>query len=137
MEFAFFVGTFFFVIFGMTLQLENMADITSLAISIIVVLGIFVIRYISLKIFIVKRIIPELFISPRGLITILLFFSIPAAYQTDDFKPVILFYIILITNIVMSISLMVRGKDREYAESLSFSDWDELDREIESLSKKE
>lgn len=136
MEFAFFIGTFFFVIFGITLQLESLADMTFLWVSVVVVLGLYIIRFISMKIFIVKRIIPGLFISPRGLVTILLFFSIPSAYQDVNFNPGILLYIIIITNIAMSVSLMVRGKDREYADSLNFSDWDELDREIRSLSKK-
>ena len=36
----------------------------------------------------------------------------------------------------MAISLMVKGKDREYAEKLNFNDWNELDQEIKALSKK-
>ena len=38
--------------------------------------------------------------------------------------------------LVMAFSLMVKGKDRGYADRLNFDDWDELDREIDNLSKK-
>ncbi|HUV00948.1 MAG TPA: cation:proton antiporter [Bacteroidales bacterium] len=135
MESAFFIRTFFFVIFGMTLELRSLTDAKAAIISLIIVAGIFLIRFISLKILFVKRLFPELFVAPRGLITILLFFSIPVSNQNSDFNPGILLYIILITNIIMAISLMARGKDREYAEKLNFNDWDELDQEIKSLSK--
>ena len=136
MESAFFIRTFFFVIFGMTLDLKSLIDLRAAIISLVIVAGIFLIRFIVLKIFMVKRLLPELFVSPRGLITILLFFSIPASNQNSDFNTGILLYIILITNIIMAISLMATGKTRDYAEKLTFNDWDELDNEIKILSKK-
>jgi NhaP-type Na+/H+ or K+/H+ antiporter len=136
MESTFFIRTFFFVIFGMTLELSDLIDGHAALISLIVVAGIYMIRLISLKIFMVRRLFPELFVNPRGLITILLFFSIPVSNQNSNFSPGILLYIILITSVIMAVSLMVKGKDREFAEKLNFNDWDELDEEIKSLSKK-
>lgn len=136
MESAFFIRTFFFVIFGMTLELNSLIDQKAAIISIMIVAGIFLIRLLLLKVFLVKRILPELFVSPRGLITILLFFSIPLSYQNSDFNNGILLYIILITNIIMAISLMMKSKDYEYSEKLNFDDWDELDREIKELEHK-
>jgi len=65
-----------------------------------------------------------------------LFFSIPASNQNSEFNTGILLYIILITNIIMAISLMSTGKTIDYAEKLTFNDWDDLDKEIETLSKK-
>jgi len=137
MESAFFIRTFFFVIFGMSLDLKSLTDIRAAIISLAIVAGIFLIRLIILKTFAVKRLFPELFVSPRGLITILLLFSIPVSYQDNAFNNGILLYIILISNIIMAISLMVNGKDREFSEKLNFDDWDELDKEIKTLSKKE
>jgi Kef-type K+ transport system membrane component KefB len=134
-ESAFFIRTFFFVIFGMTLELNNLLDLNSALISLGIVTGILLIRLISLKIFMVKRLFPEVFVFPRGLITILLFFSIPVSNQSSEFNSGILLYVILITSVIMAISLMIKGEDREYAEKLNFKDWDELDKEIESLSK--
>jgi len=134
-ESAFFIRTFFFVIFGVTLELRDLIDENAAIISVIIVTGIFIIRLISLKIFKVKRVFPEVFVSPRGLITILLFFSIPVSNQTSEFNSGILLYIILITSIIMAVSLMIKGEDREFAEKLNFDDWEELDKEIKSLSK--
>jgi Kef-type K+ transport system membrane component KefB len=133
-ESAFFIRTFFFVIFGMTLEFNNLLDLNSALISLGIVAGILLIRLISLKIFMVRRLFPEVFVLPRGLITILLFFSIPVSRQSSEFNSGILLYVILITSIIMAISLMIKGEDREFAEKLNFNDWDELDKEIESLS---
>ncbi len=136
MESAFFIRTYFFVIFGVTLDLKDLFDERAALVSLIIIAGIFTIRLISLKIFLVKRLFPEVFVSPRGLITILLFFSIPVENQSVDFNSGILLYIILITTGIMATSLMVKGKDREFAEKLNFNDWNELDSEIDSLLKK-
>ena len=136
MESAFFIRTFFFVIFGITLELNNLLDLNAALISLGIIVGIYIIRAISLKIFLVKRLFPEVFVAPRGLITILLFFSIPVSYMDADFNSGILLYVILVTSIIMAMSLIAKGKDREFAEKLNFTDWEELDREIEVLSKK-
>ena len=136
MESTFFIRTFFFVIFGITLELGNLLDKRAALISLAIISGIYLIRAVILKIFMVKRIFPEVFVSPRGLITILLFFSIPVSYQSLSFNPGILLYVILSTSMIMALSLMVKGRDREYAEKLNFGDWDELDKEIDQLSKK-
>ena len=135
-ESAFFIRTYFFVIFGMTLELRGVIDVRAAIVSLIVIVGIYLIRLISLKVFFVKRLFPEVFVSPRGLITILLFFSIPATYQSSEFNSGILLYIILFTSVIMAISLMVKGEDRQFAEKLNFDDWDELDKEIDTLSNK-
>jgi hypothetical protein len=36
----------------------------------------------------------------------------------------------------MAISLMAKGRDREYAEKLNFDNWEDLDREIEASKKR-
>jgi NhaP-type Na+/H+ or K+/H+ antiporter len=133
-ESAFFIRTFFFVIFGMTLELNNLLNLNSALISLGIVAGILLIRLISLKIFMAKRLFPEVLVFPRGLITILLFFSIPVSIQSSEFNSGILLYVILITSVIMAISLIIKGEDREFAEKLNFNDWEELDKEIDSLS---
>lgn len=137
METAFFIRTYFFVIFGITLELNDLLNLNAALVSLAIIGGIYLIRAVSLKIFIVKRLFPEVFVAPRGLITILLFFNIPVSFQDSGFNTGILLYVILVTSIIMAISLMIKGKDREFSDKLNFTDWDELDREIETLSKKE
>jgi hypothetical protein len=82
-----------------------------------------------------KHIVTELSVAPRGLITILLFFSIPAAYHLAGFSPGILLYTIILTSIIMAVGLVVTGKETERFEVLSFDDWDELDGEIAELGR--
>lgn len=136
-ESTFFVRTFFFVIFGITLELADLVDVKAALVSLIIVSGIFLIRLLSLKVFMVKRIFPEVFVSPRGLITILLFFSIPLSSQKAEFNSGILLYVILITSVIMAVSLIIKGEDREFSEKLTFDRWEELDREIESLKRQD
>ena len=102
METAFVVRTFFFVIFGMTLDFSGLSDLPSLYIA-LAVLGItYVLRFILLKVIIRKSITPQLWIAPRGLITVLLFFSIPIQFIDDRFNPSILLIVILATSIIMT-----------------------------------
>jgi voltage-gated potassium channel len=59
-----------------------------------------------MKIFIGKHISPQLWIVPRGLITILLFYAIPTSLQTDLFDPGILLFIIIATGLIMTTGLI-------------------------------
>ena len=54
-------------------------------------------------------------------------------YHYAGFSPGILFYTILITSVVMSVTLVVKGKETESYEVLEFNDWEELDKEIAGL----
>lgn len=128
LESAFSVRTFFFVIFGITLELEDLIDLEAALISLLIVGVIFLIRYICLKLFRMKDSIIELFIAPRGLITILLFFSIPQSFHQGNFSPGILLYTILFTNVAMAIILVTKGKTKIPSKKTATYEWDELDK---------
>ncbi len=136
MESAFVVRTFFFVIFGMTLDLSTLVDIETAFISGGIVISIYIIRFILFKLFRMRNILPEVLIAPRGLITILLFFSIPAKYFQDHFNTGILLYTILLTSIIMTISMMAKSDETEYIAELNFDNWESLDEEIEQAENK-
>jgi hypothetical protein len=69
--------------------------------------GIFLmIRYILLKLILKRDFCEIMFLIPRGLITILLFYSIPPEFQVPAFDTGILFFTILFTSIIMTISLL-------------------------------
>ena len=110
-ETAFVVRTFFFVIFGITISLSELGDPTVWKISGAILASIYIIRYILFKLFVGKDITPQLYIAPRGLITVLLFFSIPSELAIEGFNQGILLFIIIATNIVMTISL-IQDKQR-------------------------
>ena len=108
LESAFVIRTFFFVIFGMSITLTSFYDLTVFLNSLFIVAVLYAVRYLTLLIFARKNIFPELFIAPRGLITILLFFVLTNGeqYVIENFDTGLLLYPILITSIVMTISLI-------------------------------
>jgi NhaP-type Na+/H+ or K+/H+ antiporter len=106
LETSFIIRTFFFVIFGMTITLASVFDIEVIFISMLIT-GLFLgLRYVLLSVLLRKKFRDILFLIPRGLITILLFYSIPPEFQEPDFDPGILFLTILFTSIIMTVSLL-------------------------------
>ena len=76
------------------------------AISALILASIYVIRFIMLRLFVGSDIVPQLFIAPRGLITVLLFYAIPKEAQVEAFEPGILLFIIIATSLVMTFALI-------------------------------
>ena len=109
-ESSFVVRTFFFVIFGITISLSALFKWKVIFISLIFLAILYFVRWLILLVFLRKNILPELFIAPRGLITILLFFAIPKNYLIQNFEEGILFFIIISSSIIMAVSLI---KDRK------------------------
>lgn len=134
METAFVVRTFFFVIFGMTLDFSGITDLPSIYIASGILVATYAIRFIFLKMFGGKSILPELWIAPRGLITVLLFFNIPLEFENANFSAAILLMVILASSFIMSGGLIAKKDNIEEVDELSFDDWEQLDQEIESLN---
>ena len=112
-ESAFVVRTFFFIIFGWSVSVGSMFNLKSIAIGIALLIIIYVVRAICLFIFSGKNIFPQIFLAPRGLITILLFFAIPKELTDKyDFNGVLLF-IILASCLIMTWSLIRHKKNLE------------------------
>jgi hypothetical protein len=61
---------------------------------------------VLLRIFIGADILPQLFIAPRGLITVLLFYAIPAEAQIESFEPGILLFVIIGTSLIMTFAMI-------------------------------
>ncbi len=53
-----------------------------------------------------RNIMPAVWMAPRGLITILLFYSIPEALVSENFNTGILLLVILASSITMAIALI-------------------------------
>ncbi len=133
-ETSFLVRTFYFVIFGMTLNFKNIYNLNFAYIVAGSLIAIYVIRFILLKSIERKQIKPQLWIAPRGFISVLLFFSIPAIWKDPAFDSTILLIIILATGLVMFIGLVSRKEEIQETDELSFEDWDQLDSEIKALT---
>jgi hypothetical protein len=113
LESAFLIRTFFFVIFGLSITLSSLGNL-EVAINSFAIVGIlFAVRFAILRIIAREHLFPELFIAPRGLITVLLFFVLAKneSVQIESFDTGLLLYPILITSIIMMIALILnRGE---------------------------
>ncbi len=105
-ETAFVVRTFFFIIFGWSVYLGSLLSFKVIGIGLVILVIIYLIRVVVLFLFNGRDIIPQLFLAPRGLITILLFFAIPEELSVGkEFQGVLLF-VILISCLIMTQSLI-------------------------------
>ena len=122
LETAFVLRTFFFVVFGITISISSLFDWRYGLLSLVIVCVLFIIRLLLLRLFAGKNIFPQLWIAPRGLITVLLFFSITNGWVDVNgdflaeydlkydctipfFDQGILLHTIILTSIIMTISL--------------------------------
>ena len=128
LETAFVVRTFFFVIFGLTIAIASLFNFQVAMVSLLIILSIYAIRFVILRTFIGSDILPQLFIAPRGLITILLFYAIPAEAQVATFEPGILLFVIIGTSLIMTWAMI---KDKKKMRTLL----DMEDKEIDELQE--
>lgn len=118
LETAFVVRTFFFVIFGMTLKLNSLLNWDVVMISLAIIAVLFAVRFICLRVFLLKNIFPEVLLAPRGLITILLFFAIPVSMQTELFDSGILLFVIIASSLIMTYALISGARKSKVEEAL-------------------
>jgi NhaP-type Na+/H+ or K+/H+ antiporter len=111
LETAFVVRTFFFVIFGLTIAVGSLFNVDVALISMLIIASIYAIRFVILRVFIGTDILPQLFIAPRGLITVLLFYAIPKEAEIASFEPGILLFVIIGTSLIMT-GAMIYDKKR-------------------------
>ncbi len=105
-ESAFLIRTFFFFIFGCTIHIVTLLNFRIVLTGIIIVALLYGIRFLYLKFLARRNLFPELFIAPRGLITILLFYAIPLEYNIGVISEGVLFFVILVTSLIMMFGLM-------------------------------
>ena len=117
-ESTFLVRTFFFLFFGFSIQLSNFKSIIPFFYGLIIFLIMFLIRYMyitftSLKI----KPSPLVYMSPRGLISILLFIQLKdVSFISLDQSPIderVLLIVILSSMLVMLLGTMKKQKDKE------------------------
>ena len=109
-ESSFLVRTFFFILFGYTIPLSFMNNTEVWIVGGLLVIALFLVRFLYLRFFVKTNVFPETFFIPRGLITIVLFYKIPEAFKLTNFNESILFFIILVTGIVMTLGMIFYKK---------------------------
>tara|TARA_B110000037_G_scaffold59264_1_gene72474 strand:+ start:41058 stop:42380 length:1323 start_codon:yes stop_codon:yes gene_type:complete len=114
LESAFVIRTFFFVMFGLFITVNSILDPNVAIVSLGVIASLYLVRYLVLKVIVKHDIKPQLYIAPRGLITILLFFVIGGhkEFTIENFDAGILLFVILISSIIMTVALITyRGEN--------------------------
>lgn len=112
-EITFLVRTMFFLLFGFTIDTKALLNPTGLLIASAIIITILGIRYIYIKLSGMEDNKQLLFIAPRGLITILLFISIPASHQIPFVNESLMIQVVLISALVMMFGIMFSNNDNK------------------------
>ena len=104
-ELAFLIRALFFMLFGFLMDLGDVLNSETILFALCITLGIFIVRFMILKIFKLQT-NPLVFIAPRGLITILLFLSIPISQQIEQIDKSLIIQVIILSALIMMIGLM-------------------------------
>lgn len=104
-EATFLIRSLFFVLFGFLIQTSDLLNIAVLPWSVGIILLIYSSRLLFLKISRLP-IKPHIFIAPRGLITILLFLSIPLKLQLPIVNQALIIQAILLSILIMMLGLI-------------------------------
>jgi Kef-type K+ transport system membrane component KefB len=126
-ETSFLIRTFFFILFGFSITIGFLSDREVWMTGGFSVLALLLVRYLYLRFFLKTNVFPESFFIPRGLITIVLFYKIPEQFKLESFNEDILFFIILVTSLIMTIGMVLyRKPSSEIVEDASFSERAEI-----------
>ncbi|WP_310587946.1 cation:proton antiporter [Lacihabitans sp. CCS-44] len=108
-EIAFLIRSLFFLLFGFLIKASELLNTETIVWALGITTAIFVLRLLFLKIF-KQTIKPLIFIAPRGLITILLFLSIPISQTIETANKSLIIQVIILSALVMMVGLMSNKK---------------------------
>lgn len=106
LESSFIIRTFFFIVFGMSITLDGLNHISVFLIALIALVIMYLLRWAALNVIARPLLYPAIYIAPRGLITILLFYKIPTQYHVEAFSPSILLLVIIVSSLIMMYGLI-------------------------------
>lgn len=110
-EIAFLVRSLFFLLFGYLIQLSELFNVETIGWALCITIAIFIIRLLFLKQYKLPM-KPLLFIAPRGLITILLFLTIPISQNIEIANKSLVIQVIILTAILMMFGLMTNYQNK-------------------------
>ena len=111
-EATFLIRSLFFLALGFLTDTSDILNTQSLLLAIAIVIVIFVLRAIQLH-FTYHKVIPLLFVAPRGLITILLFMSLSSFHQIPLVNNSLLIQVVLITAFILMFGIMFTDKRKK------------------------
>ena len=109
-EATFLIRALFFLVFGYFIETAEILNTETILWALGIVVIIYFLRLIQLKLSGLK-LVPLLFIAPRGLITILLFISIEPALLIFPVNKSLIIQVIIISALIMMIGLMINKRE--------------------------
>lgn len=104
-EATFLIRSLFFLLFGFLMETSELLNIDTLNWSLLIVAAIFVVRAVVLKIT-ATPLMPYVFLAPRGLITILLYFAIAPGDQIAIVNNSLVLQVIVLSSLLMMFGMM-------------------------------
>lgn len=105
-EITFSIRSLFFILFGYLINTHELLNAKTFIIATGILIGIIVLRIIGLKIA-RQNLNPLLYVAPRGLITILLFITIPDTERISMVNNSLVIQVIVLTALFMMVGLMI------------------------------
>lgn len=104
-EMAFLVRTVFFVLFGYSLQWDMVLHRSVLVMALGVILANYLVRWLYFRFLDRKGQFPETWIGPRGLISVLLFYSIPQSMLIPQVSVGVVFLVVVVSAFIMALGV--------------------------------
>ncbi|MFZ9680116.1 MAG: sodium:proton antiporter [Bacteroidia bacterium] len=104
-EITFMIRSLFFLLFGFLINSSDLINLQNAQWAAWITSGIFIVRAVLLA-SVKLPLNPLLYVAPRGLITILLFLSLPAGHQISMVNQSLILQVIVLTALVMMLGLM-------------------------------
>ncbi len=108
-EISFLIRALFFLVFGYLIDTKDLLNAETIVWAMAIVLFIYSLRIIFLKFFELP-LQPLLFVAPRGLITILLFLTIPLVQRIGVASKSLTIQVIVLTALIMMVGLLFDKK---------------------------
>jgi Kef-type K+ transport system membrane component KefB len=106
-ELTFVIRCFFFILFGFYTSVADLLNLNNLLFSVSITAAIFILRALYFKIVLRTPLNPLVYFAPRGLITILLFLSIPSAMLLPFMNVGVVTQVIFLTILMMTFGNMI------------------------------
>jgi NhaP-type Na+/H+ or K+/H+ antiporter len=101
-EGAFFVRTYFFLLLGFSTNLLDFGSRTAWLVTGVVIAAIYLTRWPLLRILAPRDVNPLLWVAPRGLVTVVLFLSVPQQLLVEHFPLGAVMLVVLATALFLS-----------------------------------
>lgn len=109
-ELTFLVRSFFFIMFGYYTKVTGLINPENIIKALVIIAIIFILRWLFFRIVLKMPAKPLVFFAPRGLLTILLFLSIPEALRLPVISEEVITLVILLSIIILTFGNMLQSK---------------------------